>query len=483
MKQTLIFLATGLFCLLLLGCGGVTAVSTPTSLAQLPTETSSHTPSPSPTDTATAAPTATQTRQIILTRIPTYTPMPTSTAPPTPLPKPDPSELLTRLIAAWEQGLSPSAIRPELEAEGWIPRADDEIIPKLWDANSLQWLVTDLDGDGSDEWLISVLVSNQFDSCSLRNIGELWIINSNGLVFKLSFQEEYPFWNVPMIIGQADLTGDGIADVVTQSIGCSVHTNFAMYHVLSGHDGQIENIINLNSDLEAAAEPVRSLRSDNNPNVGWSTAGVAISKASHELYDATGDGLIDLVIMGGTFNSAGAGYNRSRTEIWAWDGTNLTLYDIKYSETDERVHVLFDANTAFLLGNLEISQNLYLEVIENDNLGDSVAIYEAADGGYSDAQQFAAFRLALLNLIDNNLGGAKEWENWLETEYPSSPLTEATITLLASWQQSGSLTQSCIDVKTLLDSYEQPTGSLSYTGYGNPTLNAEDVCPINRENE
>ncbi len=481
MRQLAVFLMISLFCLLLLGCGGDTAVSTPTHLAQLPTETASHTPSPSPTNTATPAPTATQTRQTILTRIPTYTPMPTTTAMPTPLPKPDPSELLTRLITAWEQGLTPSAIRPELESEGWIPRADDEIIPKLWDANSLQWLVTDLDGDGSDEWLISVLVSDQFDSCSLRNIGELWIINGDALVFKLSFQEEYPFWNVPMIIGQADLTGDGIADVVTQSIGCSAHTNFAMYHVLSGHYGQIENILNLNNNLEELAKPVRSLGSDYDPNTGWSTAGVAISKASQELYDATGDGIIDLVITGGTFNSAGAGYNRGRTEIWAWDGTNLTLSNIEYSQTDERIHGLFDANFAFLLGDLESAQNLYLEVIENDGLGDSVAI-QAVDGGYSDAQKFAAFRLALLHLIENNLDSAREWENWLETEYPSSPMKEATTALLVSWQQSGSLTQACTDVRILLDGYDQPTGSLSYTGYGNPTINAEDVCPENLEN-
>jgi hypothetical protein len=73
MKQMLIFWVTGLFCLLLLGCGGDTAVSTPTPLAQLPTETASHTPSPSSTETTTPAPTAT------VTTTPTHTPSPTAT--------------------------------------------------------------------------------------------------------------------------------------------------------------------------------------------------------------------------------------------------------------------------------------------------------------------------------------------------------------------------------------------------------------------
>ena len=88
MKQMLIFLTTGLFCLLLLGCGGeVTAVSTPTSLAQLPTETA--TPSPKPTDTATPAPTAPQARQATPTKVATYTPRPTSTSNPTATTAPD----------------------------------------------------------------------------------------------------------------------------------------------------------------------------------------------------------------------------------------------------------------------------------------------------------------------------------------------------------------------------------------------------------
>ncbi|MCC6604645.1 MAG: hypothetical protein IT327_15665 [Anaerolineae bacterium] len=90
MKQMVIFLTTGLFCLLLLGCGGeVTAVSTPTSLAQLPTETASHTPSPTPTETATPEPTASQTRHATPTKVPTYTPRPTNTSTPTATPTPD----------------------------------------------------------------------------------------------------------------------------------------------------------------------------------------------------------------------------------------------------------------------------------------------------------------------------------------------------------------------------------------------------------
>lgn len=482
MKQTVIFLTTGLFCLLLLGCGGeVTAVSTPTPLAQLPTEIPSHTPSPSPTDTTTPAPTATQTTQIIPTITPTQTPKPTNTATATVPSKAVNSELLARLVTAREQGFSLSSIQLELEAEGWMPQSDDEIISQLWAENSLSWLATDIDGDGSDEWFISILTSEKFDSCGYNYIGELWIINDSGLVIRINSQSDFPFWNIPLIIGQFDVTGDEIADVITQSIGCSAHTNFAMYNVISGHQGQIANIVNVNNDLENLARPMRSL-GEFDPNEEWSTPGISISNAHHELYDATGDGIIDLVLTGGTFNSVGAGYHRSRTEIWAWNGATLILSDIQYYQTGARVHVLFDANLSFLRGDLESAQNQYIEAIENDSLDDSVA-FLAADGGYSDARQFAAFRLVLLFLIESDLNNAQEWKVWLETEYGSSPLTEAANILLESWQQSYSLSQACTATMNFLNSYENPTGSLNDTGYGNPRLFAEDVCPIGTENE
>lgn len=480
MKQILIFLTTGLFCLLLLGCGGeVTAVSTPTPLAQLPIEAA--TPSPSPTDIATPVPTATQTKQIIPTTTPTQTPKPTNTATATASSKAVNSELLARLVTAREQGFSLSSIQLELEAEGWMPQSDDEIISQLWTENSLSWLATDIDGDGSDEWFISILTSEKFDSCGYNYIGELWIINDGGLVIRINSQSDFPFWNVPLIIGQFDVTGDEIADVITQSIGCSAHTNFAMYNVISGHRGQIANIISVNNDLENLARPLRSL-GEFDPNEEWSTPGISISNDSHDFYDETGDGIIDLVLVGGTFNSAGAGYHRSRTEIWTWDGTTLTLSDIDYYQTGARIHVLFDANLSFLRGDLESAKNLYIEVIENDSLDDSVAFF-AEDGGYSDARQFAAFRLALLFLVENDLNNAQEWQNWLKTEYVSSPLTEAVNILLESWQQSISLSQACTAITNFLKSYENPTGSLSDTGYGNPGLFAEDVCSIGNENE
>lgn len=76
MKQIAIFLMTGLFCLWLLGCGGDTAVSTPTSFAQLPTETATHTPSPRPTNTATSVPTASPATSPTITSTPSATPTP-----------------------------------------------------------------------------------------------------------------------------------------------------------------------------------------------------------------------------------------------------------------------------------------------------------------------------------------------------------------------------------------------------------------------
>lgn len=89
MKHILSFLITGLFGLLLLGCGQDTAVSTPTSIAQLPTAIATQTPQPNPTITSTLFPTVSPTKQVTPTKLPTNTPIPLNTATPIRTPTPD----------------------------------------------------------------------------------------------------------------------------------------------------------------------------------------------------------------------------------------------------------------------------------------------------------------------------------------------------------------------------------------------------------
>ena len=84
-------------------------------------------------------------------------------------------------------------------------------------------------------------------------------------------------------------------------------------------------------------------------NKKWSTPGIEITNAEQTVIDRNGDGLADLVIHGGSFGSIGAGNYRDRTEVWAWDGENITLAEVFWPKSEFRIHVLFDADYAFAL--------------------------------------------------------------------------------------------------------------------------------------
>ncbi|MCB9007517.1 MAG: hypothetical protein H6656_09185 [Ardenticatenaceae bacterium] len=147
MKQMLIFLTTGLFCLLLLGCGGNTAVSTTTSLAQQPIETASQTPSPSPTDTATPAPTTLPATSPAIT----YTPAATST--------PDHVDFPT-----------------------WVSDPDTNVL--LLSTTNLE---TRSDYDGP--YLINVQTGAEF-SVPIQGGNPSWEQDESGVQLKFSYQEE-----------------------------------------------------------------------------------------------------------------------------------------------------------------------------------------------------------------------------------------------------------------------------------------------------
>lgn len=437
-----------------------------------------------PTITASIQPTATATTTPTLTPIPptaTRTPRPTPTATNTPLP-PSPTAtrqfdskeaLLNGLIQAWQSGTHLNDLAPKLEQQEWLMNENAPMLTYPSEAKS--WAQVDINGDGADEWLLSIITSDEFSTCASKTLGEFWVINGNGLIYTLTVnQDDYPYWNVPLFIEQADFNGDGQDDIVTRSIGCGAHTHMSTYHILSGFNGKITNIIMRNNELELLANPYRMDHSSFETDDEWSSTGTNLSNASYEIIDATDDGLPDLVLKGGTFNSAGAGYQSWRVEVWSWDGSSVSLADIYWEATGQRFHLLLDANFAYDLGDFEQALADYQQVIEDENLGD--AVFLNMQLGKIKTQQFAAFRLVLLNLQLGDKINANKWRDWLTVQYPTEPIAEAAAILLASWPNSQQ--SSCADVLSHLENYDRFIQPLDTPGYGNRSLFAADLCPF-----
>lgn len=358
------------------------------------------------------------------------------------------SALAGWLTTAWIDHIDPAAVRAELQAAGW-------------QEEQAQWLGVDLDGDRRDEW---VLVLFDATSAERRDLvfakeGNLWIVNGSGVIYRHNPQDgaEPPVF-APNIAGTADLTGDGLPELVTEEVTCGAHTCFSDFRILSWRNGRLQNVVQHPEPQDPAIPQT-----------------ISISFAEPSFSDYTQDGLTDFLVHGGTIGSAGAGIMRAYTEVWSWDGTAVTLTEVLPDWTDYRHHILYEANGRMDAGDLAEALRLYEAAINDDRLISPEFLTTPAET-YAAISQFAAFRLILIDLLQGDVQRANGRLAWMQQNYPGAPLTAAAATLLNGWSSADGLPALCATITNMLETYENPTGGLENLGYGNPSLTAVDVC-------
>ncbi|HEY9763865.1 MAG TPA: hypothetical protein V6D07_15140 [Trichocoleus sp.] len=376
--------------------------------------------------------------------------------------------LITWLKTAWQREADPSEVLRALEAAGW-----------QFGINDFQSV--DVTGDGRTEWLLTLSLDP--NDVPWGRPGDFWVIGEDVLYrfFQPSdyFRERTEADAVPLdqdfslsapqIAGTPDLTGDGIADIVLRRQMCGAHTCTQAYFVLSAPAGEIQQVVSSQKrELDNSGQAIILYYSD-----------------LEGLTDKTGDGIADLVLHAGAIASAGAGYQRTRTEVWAWNGQTVSLAQTQLDPTPYRHLILYEANDHFAKGNLEQARTLYQQVIEDESLED-VQWGEEFPSSYDSTVQFAAFRLALMGLMKADQKVASQWQGWLRSQYPNTAITEAARQLLELSANQTSLEAACVAARNYLISLENPeddfpgrgpTGPLRYMGYANPSLQAADVCP------
>jgi hypothetical protein len=378
-------------------------------------------------------------------------------------------DLLAWLQTARQRGMNPADVQSVLQSAGWQSDA----------ADFQEW---DLDGDGRDEWLVTIRLAP--DKPLSGRSGDFWIIGDRPL-YRFFQPEDYFYYgsesdpiplsrdfflSAPQVAAIQDYTGDRTPEILLQRNICGAHTCTQSYTVLSYQDGEMVSLIERTATLDADAQSVVMPYSELRPAT-----------------DYTGDDVPDLVLYGGVIGSAGAGIQRPRTEIWAWDGTAIRLTDTEWDDTDYRFHVLYEANYRFQQGDRDRAQALYQQVIEDDSLNDDLW-WNASGSTYDSSREFAAFRLMLMGLLEGDRPTATQWQSWLGNEYPGTAITEAAQQLMDLTSNQTSLETACATVSQYLESLESPqdnlfdnsgpTGPLRYMGYGNPELTGADVCPL-----
>ena len=405
------------------------------------------TPTNAPTETATLSPTPTA-----VPTLPPAPPLPSPTLVTLPIPPDNLDGLSQWLRDAYPAGATLSQVCNLLQANQWQQPQD-----------SCQ--EADLNGDQQAEWLLTIdqtrlAQANDFIPV-VGHWGDFWVVSATEL-YKLYASEIYsPEFTAPQLVNLTDMNGDGWLEAIVMFEMCGASTCFNNYYILSASKGQLVNLVLPRPE-----------------NVGYLTA-INLSYVTQEQFqDRTGDGLPDLIIHGGTFGSVGAGPQRGYTEIWAWNGTAIALAEMIWDQSDIRFHRLYDGNFAFTAGDYETAIMAYTETIEDGSLIDTDWL-DATEAIRQSVEQFAAFRLVLIALLNNDFAEAVHWLNWLETTYPNLPITQGAGLLVGEWDSNGNqIGPACTAVTAYLSATENPTGQLVDMGYANPTLTGDDLCLI-----
>ncbi|MBP6786899.1 MAG: hypothetical protein KA170_04870 [Candidatus Promineofilum sp.] len=352
------------------------------------------------------------------------------------------------LATLWRSNMNPAAVRAALQQSGVQRDLGD-------------WAAADFDGDLQDEWVL-VLYDQSLPGVPFGAAGDLWVVNGDGVIFRYyaaPSNDIYEFL-APSIVALADMTGDGVPELIANAPLCGAHTCYDNYRIIGRRDGQL-------TDLAQAA-----------PVVEGALPGtvISLSYADTRLDDVDGDGLTEFLVHGGTIGSAGAGIVRPWTEVWGWDGAAVTRDSIILDPAQYRHHVLYEANDLMAAGELGGALALYEAAINEGGLRDDGFAYPP-EQTRADINSFAAFRLILIDLLQNNVERANSRLAWLQSTYPQSAAAGAAVTLVGGWSGPENAGALCAQIESNLAALENPSGALADMGYGNPSLGAADFCP------
>jgi hypothetical protein len=193
------------------------------------------------------------------------------------------------------------------------------------------------------------------------------------------FSREPPFYRVaftagpissPELITVEDLNNNGLMEVVFTTEYCGVGTCYLTVMV---------------EEFDASQDRF----------VDLSMGSISMKAAQLGFEDVDGDGTQEITLDGWRYGSLTDGPLRGRKQIFKWNNTQYELADTIYDSPTHRIHVVNDADTAWLRGDYRQAHQLYWQALEDDSLyGWAWTPYEADFVAMSDSlEAYVYFRL------------------------------------------------------------------------------------------
>lgn len=252
-----------------------------------------------------------------------------------------------------------------------------------------------------------------------------------------------------------DFNSDGQGEVVTSSPSCGAHTCFEDVQVLSWQGSDFVNLLVGNTN-ELPSPDIR-------------------------IIDPDEDGIFDIVIGSGGFNSVGAGPNRTKIRHWAYNHATSfwDIYEDIPGPSFYRIHVLHDADDAAQVGNNDQALIDYGRVVYDPDLVD----WQNPEQEISNLSAYSLYKIAVLHLIQGDADRAGITFNLLDKRYLSQDFgyiyAELASVFRESYELEG-LANACIATQEFAKVHSKeillPLGSEIY-GYANRDYYPNDICP------
>lgn len=252
------------------------------------------------------------------------------------------------------------------------------------------------------------------------------------------------------LIGAADVTQDGLADLVFTEIACGAQTCWHTLHV-------------------------------------WSWAGWDFQERVGETFTfvdaafALQDGLISIGSEGS--GAVDAGPQRPVTTTLAWAGDGLTVTATIAGPAIYRYHVFRDGDEALFAGRYAHALDAYLRVRNSKTLK-AWAVHISRDEEEHWFAALADWRLLLVELQLENLSNAQSYYDHLLDSFPVETAGHAVAAMAQrfgdSYRIHGDVAMACAEAIRAPEA-QDVLDFLNSFGYDNPTYTWDDLCPFTTE--
>jgi hypothetical protein len=311
----------------------------------------------------------------------------------------------------------------------------------------------DFTGDGVPEVLVVMLDPTIGER--IPPPGDLYVFGCLEGSYRLLWQAGYaPDRGMPLVLSADDINGDGINDLVYVVESCEDVICYRTVHMLGWS-------LTLGSFQSMLQDEVR------------------LPFADISLSDENGDGVAELVVVGGGAASPEAGPQHQSRYVYGWDGEHYGLIEAGEGEMTYRIHRVHEADAKFEAEDYEAAIDLYKQVVRDDDL---LGWIVADEREYLTA--YARYRMVLAYAASGQNGKAEgQLNDLLNASPPGSSTPGAGYAEMAQafWDEfsdSGKLGKSCQVVVAIAEARADVLGVLNSYGYSNRTYTAGDMCPF-----